>query len=504
MWNSIPICTSEQARLADQKAICDYGIPSLVLMERAALGCVERMQSHIRPNDTGLIVCGPGNNGADGLAIARLLSERGFFVKIVLPDSNQMSSDEKVQLHIVQKLAIEACPLSACSLESLLHSCDYIVDAMFGSGLSRAISGQWYETIAAINASGRPVFSVDIPSGLDGNTGIVQGIAVKATHTFALDCVKWGEISAEGAPYCGRLHRVPIGIPSVLHEKEAKWLSKSSLCQKIPKRSPFQHKGALGRALMIGGSPQMPGAISIASSACFHSGIGLLSVFVPVSIQTILQTRSSLIMTIGAEASKDGFSLAACQQLQPILSRFDVLCIGNGMGKNPSTDALLQTALSSDATVVIDADAIASAGRHPFWLDREAPVILTPHIKEMSDLTGLSMQEIKMHPYKAVSSFCAAHPNCILVLKSCATIIGYRNQLSVLFSPNSALSKGGSGDVLAGILTGLCGWIKDPFLTAQFGVLVHSMAAMKATNPVSFTALDLVQNLDFVFEQFIK
>ena len=122
MWNSIPICTSEQARLADQKAICDYGIPSLVLMERAALGCVERMQSHIHPNDTGLIVCGPGNNGADGLAIARLLSERGFFVKIVLPDSNQMSSDEKVQLHIVQKLAIEACPLSACSLEPLLHS----------------------------------------------------------------------------------------------------------------------------------------------------------------------------------------------------------------------------------------------------------------------------------------------------------------------------------------------------------------------------------------------
>ncbi len=493
------ICTLEQAREADDRAIHDFNIPSLLLMEHAAQGCVERLIKKIPRTSKGLIICGPGNNGADGLAMARILQEKGYNIEVIVPFEEKISGEERIQFDMIQSLLI---PYHFLNEALDLNRFDYIVDAIFGTGLSRPITGVWHDMIFSINTCPGPVFSVDIPSGLDGNSGKVFGIAVKANETFVLDCLKWGEISVDGALYCGNLQLIKIGIPQCLHATHPQILAPENLIPPFPIRSSFGHKGSFGKALMIGGSAEMPGAITMASEACFHSGIGLLSVFVPYSIASILQTRSPFIMSIRGPEDNGHFSKEAIDCLERILDQYTVFSIGNGMHKNEITNQLTDVVLQSKKTVVIDADSLIALKDHGSWLDRDAITILTPHMKEMADLCGISLEELKKCPYDIVKTFCLEHPNCVLVLKSSFTIIGHQDQLRVLYVPNNSLSKGGSGDVLCGIITGACGWIKDAFLAAQYGVMVHCLAAPH--DEIGFTPLDLIRNLNTVWNALKK
>lgn len=493
------ICTVEQAREADRQAIHDFKIPSLLLMEHAAQGCVERLTEKISHTSKGLIVCGPGNNGADGLAMARILQEDGYAVEVIVPFEEKINGDERIQFDMIKSLRI---PYYFLNEEIDLNRFDYIVDAIFGTGLSRMVTGAWYDMIFSINTCAAPIFSIDIPSGLDGNSGKVLGIAVKANETFALDCLKWGEISACGAVYCGTLQLIRIGIPQRAHEGHDQLLSVENLSPLFPARNSFGHKGTFGKALMVGGSAEMPGAISMASEACFHSGIGLLSVFVPSSIASILQTRSPFIMSVKAPEENGRFSKEAIDSLERILDQYTIFSIGNGMHKNEITNEMVKVLLRSQKTVVMDADSLIALKDHLSWLDRKAATILTPHMKEMADLCGISLDELQQCPYDIVKTFCLDHPNCIVVLKSSFTIIGHQDQLRVLYAPNNSLSKGGSGDVLCGIITGACGWIKDPFSAAQYGVMVHCLAA--PNDEIGFTPLDLIGNLNTVWNALKK
>lgn len=500
MWNNIPICYPSEARTIDQKAINEFRIPSLLLMEHAAQEFIKKLKEVNRNFKQILIVCGPGNNGGDGFAIARLLFMEGQSVMLVHSDPNHFSIDEKLQYTICQKLSIPMIEIEAALNNKIFNEPECIIDGLFGNGLSRDITGLYQSVVEEINHSNAYVVSIDIPSGLDGTTGNILGSAIQANLTIALDSIKWGELVGEGLHCCGKLECVKIGIPAQLYFGTDQLLTKTFIKSIFPKRSDFLNKGRFGKALMIGGSIEMPGAIAMSANACFHSGIGLLSVFVPHSIQSLIQTKMSFVMSIGAPEADGRFSMDALPLLEKIIDSYSIISIGNGMHKTKATEALLTLCLNSDIPLLVDADGLYFLKHNGPLLKNRKNLIITPHLKEMAELLDWSLESVIKDPVKIAKEFSQQFPNTVLVLKSSLTIIAYQKKLYCLNYPNSALSKGGSGDVLAGIILGLWGWFHDPLKAALCGVYAHSLAAATSSlSPISFTPDDLVNQLSSVF-----
>lgn len=500
MWNNIPICYPSEARAIDQKAINEFQIPSLLLMEHAAQESVKKLKEINRKFKQILIVCGPGNNGGDGFAIARLLFMEGRSVLIVHSDPSHFSADEKVQYTICQKLSIPMLEMKTALHNKIFEESDCIIDALFGNGLSRDISGLYQQVVKEINQSPAYVISIDIPSGIDGATGEILGCAIQANLTIALDSIKWGELLGEGLYSCGKLEYVKIGIPAQLYSEMDQLLTKPFIRSIFPKRSNFLNKGKFGKALMIGGSTEMPGAIAMGANACFHSGIGLLSVFVPSSIQSSIQTKMSFVMSIGAPEMNGHFSMDALPALEKIINSYSIISIGNGMHKIEETNALLALCLDSNRPLLVDADGLYFLKNNFRRLENRKNLIITPHLKEMADFLDQPLESVIKDPVNIAKKFSEQFPNVVLVLKSNITLIAHQKKLYCLNCPNSALSKGGSGDVLAGIILGLWGWFHDPLKAALCGVYAHSLAAVSSDlSPISFTPDDLINHLSSVF-----
>ena len=283
------ICTAAQARLADKTAIHEHKIPSLILMEHAALGCTKIIQKHLQPGDQILILCGPGNNGGDGLAIARLLQRPCF---VYAPKASSMSNDERIQWDMLEKN--EQVHFSSFEETlSLMQNADMVIDALFGNGLSRNIEGNYKTLIDAVNASNAFVISIDINSGLDATTGKILNACIISDLTICLDCIKTGQLINDGKKVCSKLECLSIGIPQTIHAslKTAILLDSEEAKQLLPRRSNDGHKGTFGKALMIGGSYAMHGAITMAARACYQSGIGTLTCFVPNGICDVEKRR---------------------------------------------------------------------------------------------------------------------------------------------------------------------------------------------------------------------
>lgn len=472
-------------------------------MEHAAIECVNFIRSYINHRQQVFILCGPGNNGGDGLAIARLLHLENYNVVCYCPKKQYMSDAEKVQFEIIQNLQI---PFTHDYDEAIewIHSSPFLIDALFGNGLSRAIEGNYRLLIEASNQTDNLIFSVDIPSGIHATKGTILGCAICADYTISLDCFKVGQWIRDGIDLCGKKVCVDIGIPYMLHKNALdpiQVLDKEWVRSIFPQRSHSSHKGIFGKALMIGGSASMPGAISMAAKACYHSGVGTLTLMVPNCIADLLAMKLDVAMLLRGSSHNETFDRSAVGLLKNSIDKFTHVSIGNGMQKNSATEALLDCALHSDLPVIIDADAIESAGKHLDWLYREAPVILTPHMKEMSDLTGKSIDDILTQPFDCVRNFCSEFPNCVLVLKSDQTLIAHGHEIYVLDAPNHALAKGGSGDLLCGIITGLYGQCCDAFTAAICGVYLHSLAGKSDLDGAVFQPDDLIQNLDSAFKQ---
>ena len=250
-------------------------------MEHAALGCTKIIQNHLQPGNQILILCGPGNNGGDGLAIARLLQRPCF---VYAPKASSMSNDERIQWDMLEKN--EQVHFSSFEETlSLIQNADMVIDAVFGNGLSRNIEGNYKTLIDAVNASNAFVISVDINSGLDATTGKILNTCIISDLTICLDCIKTGQLINDGKKVCSKLECIPIGIPQTIHKdlKTAILLDTKEAKRLLPQRPDDGHKGTFGKALMIGGSYSMHGAITMAARACYQSGIGTLTCFVPDS-----------------------------------------------------------------------------------------------------------------------------------------------------------------------------------------------------------------------------
>ncbi|MBM6809289.1 NAD(P)H-hydrate dehydratase [Faecalicoccus pleomorphus] len=492
------ICTAAQARLADKTAIHEHKIPSLILMEHAALGCTKIIQKHLQPGDQILILCGPGNNGGDGLAIARLLQRPCF---VYAPKASSMSNDERIQWDMLEKN--EQVHFSSFEETlSLMQNADMVIDALFGNGLSRNIEDNYKTLIDAVNASNAFVISIDINSGLDATTGKILNTCIISDLTICLDCIKTGQLINDGKKVCSKLECLSIGIPQTIHAslKTAILLDSEEAKQLLPRRSNDGHKGTFGKALMIGGSYAMHGAITMAARACYQSGIGTLTCFVPNCIHDILAQKMEFAMLKNGDDIDGYFSKDAAQKLSNEIGKYDIIAIGNGMGQLESTKAMVQKALQLSTCTLFDADACWAIREHPELLRQDFSIILTPHIKEMTYLCHRNLSEILQDPFGTVQEFCTSYPNCTLVLKSDITLIGHKDQMYVLHQPNSALAKGGSGDILCGIIAGLYGQCRNAFQAAAIGTYIHSCCAKQKKDPACFMPEDLIHQIPSVFQ----
>lgn len=489
------LCTVAQARAADTAAIEKIGIPSLVLMERAALACVRQIEQ-LDCDGPVSVLCGPGNNGGDGLAIARLLHQKGRQVRVYI-DPDKMSPDETAQYAIVRHLNIPTH-----SPEEFAPDGSLVVDAIFGSGLSRAPGAPWDRAIERVNASAAPVVSIDLPSGLHGDAARPYGDAVESDLCIALDCLKPAHVLA-GPKWCPHVMIEDIGIPDFCHDPDCFELIDQDLAAKLlPPRPLDAHKGTFGKVLMAAGSAAMSGAAVMAARACFHAGAGTLSLFSPKPGARLAAAKTSLAMTLAAPADADGFfAPEAADSLCRRLNAFTMLHCGNGIGRSEGSEKVVEAMLGARQPLVLDADGITLAARHPDWIAGRANLVVTPHLKEFSRLSGIDMETLEADPFSHAQAWCQKHPDTVLVLKSDWTLVMKNKTGRLLCHPNPALAKGGSGDVLSGIISGLCAQNSNLYDMASAGVWIHSQAARGALSSRAFSPETLIERLSDVFAQ---
>ena len=517
----IVLATAAQMRELDRVAIEEKGIPSLELMENAATAAAEQLwellpkkkltaavgmilsrkygldaptpeqQAEIdamkdiveRKNEETAprvaVFCGPGNNGGDGVAAARLLMDKGCTVRTFLVGKREhMTPDCKA---MEERLIAAGGKLEDFDPEDRLcrvwtSTCDGIMDALFGVGLNREVEGDLRLAIQCINQFGRgcPVVSCDIPSGLHADTGAVMGIAVKAAATVTFSHAKPGLYLNEGRAYSGQVNIAPIGIPGELSwsmiEKQPQAVSviPEYACFTLPRRPRTAHKGDFGKVFILAGSEGYTGAPVLAANAAVRSGAGLVFLGVPREVYPIVAVKCDEAMP---------FPLS--EDYQAILEKAkgcDVALIGPGLGRAPHTERLVHALLQDlEIPVVLDADGINAISGHIDILDkRSAPTVLTPHDGEFQRLTGCSLPiEDRLG---AARDFAKAH-NCVLVLKGHCTITAAPDGRAILNTTgNPGMAKGGCGDVLAGMLAGMLGQkhLKGPYrdLTEQVASVV--------------------------------
>ena len=461
------IHTQTTARNIDHAAIKTYQIPSLILMEHAAIKSAEIIEQIANTNQSICILCGPGNNGADGLAIARLLQPKYPNLYVVVPEIKKMSDEEKIQFQMIQNLKI---PFSQ-NLPNVTY--DIYIDCLFGNGLSRDITGFYKTMIQTVNTSHSTIISIDMPSGIDSTMGNVLGCAIHADYTISLDCYKQGQWLNEGKNHCGKLYLVDIGIPQILHQKcmdKIKVLNEEDI--HLPNRPLNAHKSTFGKALMIGGSQNMHGAIHMASLSAYKSGIGTLTLMVPECISNVLAIKSDFYMLLQCADRNGIFSSKAIELLKQNINNYSILSIGNGMQKKN-----------------ID------------LLKRNETTILTPHIKEISDLTGINVSTILSNPFEVARDFSKEYPSCVLILKSSQTYIAHQGNVYVLNAQNAGLAKGGSGDILCGIVVAMLGQCKDSLQAALCATYIHSQSAKLDIDSASFMPEDIINNIPNVLKR---
>ncbi len=481
------IFSAEQTRLWDEFTIRNEPIPSIDLMERAATRCVEWLETHQYLDRTFIIFCGKGNNGGDGLVIARLLSERECHVSVnILEFGHKGTDDFQLNLARLHQTAVEIRFIQSEAHFNPIPKEYVVIDALFGSGLNRPLEGLTVKLIEHINNSGAEIIAVDIPSGLYVDKSSAGNAIIRATYTLNFQSYKLAFLVAENEPYMGTVQLLDIGLhPDYLHQTESRFtLTDTAVIRSIFRpRKKFAHKGNFGHALLIAGSEGKMGAAVLAARACLRSGVGLLSVHIPGCGYTVLQTAVPEAMVITDEDDRKNTTLP------DELSKYTVIGTGPGLGTHKKTKELIQNLLQQyRQPMVLDADALNILAAEQSLLGSLSPhSILTPHPKEFERLFGASAND-----FERIHLACtkAAQYQVVIVLKGHYTFIalpdgkGYFNATG-----NAGMAKGGSGDVLTGILTALVSQRYTSEDAAVLGVYLHGLAGDIAADVFSLQAM---------------
>ena len=469
------VVTRTQMNTMDAKASQIYKIDSLLLMEHAALGTIQKMLSHIDKEDTFVFVCGSGNNGGDGFAMARLLTAMGFSCAIdFLGNKEHLTKDAKSNF--------ESCIAMEIPFVESMEGYSVIVDGLFGTGLKRKVEGRYAEAIEQINRQKghATIISIDIPSGIDADTGQKLSVAVEADYTYTMECIKKGMLVYPGRMHSGKIEVVDLLVPATLKEQcESRvfLIQDDEMSAFLPTRLSHSNKGSYGKLLAIGGNQQMSGAISMASSSALSAGVGLLTCAVPVSIQPVVMKNVWEAMSIGL-CEKQGYISEECiPQIETALSKATCILFGCGIGRNEAIQAVLKVVLDSQRPLVIDADGLVALKPFLPALKDRGNLILTPHLKEFADLLDIEVKDVMEDVYCYAEAFMREYPKITLVLKSDTTLIGQGETMYVNTYGNDGLATGGSGDVLAGLIAGFYAQNQDALKAAVLGVYVHAKSA---------------------------
>jgi hydroxyethylthiazole kinase-like uncharacterized protein yjeF len=505
------IVTAEEMRFLDDRTIREIGIPGIVLMENAGRAVAEKAAELLGSvkNKRVYVFAGKGNNGGDGFVCARYLHNWGARVKIFLIEPlDRLQGDSRVNGEIALKLGIQMGLLTerreGKKLRYSLPFADLLIDGLLGTGISKPVEGLVAEMIQLINEAGKPTIAVDLPSGIDANTGQVLGEAVQATHTVTLALPKRGIVVYPGKEYAGQVTVADISIPIGTIEEQSKGvnlITEETVAEILPHRVADSYKGDYGRAFILAGSPGMTGAAYLCSQSCLITGTGLVTLGIPAELNGLMESKTTEVMTKPLPQSAEGlFSKACLPILGELLTGIDVLAIGPGLGRSDElTEIVWELIKQSPVPLILDADGLYALSEGiEILLEAKSPAILTPHLGELSRLTGLTVTELKKDPIGYCQKI-AQDLGVYLVMKGSVTMIGNpEGQVWVNTTGNSGMATGGTGDVLTGVIAGLLAQGLEPGQACIAGVYLHGLAgdlAAQEKGAVPLIAGDIIHSL---------
>lgn len=512
------LALAEQMRQIDRAAIDDIGIPGVVLMENAGRQTVHQLCRYfgqVQGKEIA-VFAGPGNNGGDGFVVARHLRELGAQVTVfALACADRIMGDAAVHFRIVGNLGIPVTfLLGPDDLQGLSPDCfDLIVDALFGTGLKRQVEGYFARVIEMINSASCPVVAVDLPSGLDSDTGGICGVAVKADLTVTFGVAKPGHVVFPGREMVGALEVVDIGIPSQVIAAAGlicELLDRKSVAPFVVRRPANSHKGTSGHLLVVAGSLGKTGAAILCCQGALRVGAGLVSLCAGRALNAIFESALYEAMTIPVAGGDDG--APSSNDLQLILAAMEgkqAAVVGPGLGTTDETAELVRRIYQqAEIALLVDADAIniLAADKNSLARTAQAGRILTPHPGEMARLTGKTSRFIQQNRLEVAREYARQH-NVYLVLKGAGTIIAAPDgTLAVNPAGNPGMAAGGMGDVLSGIIGGLLVQGLEPWKACCLGVYMHGLAADRLAQkaPCGYLASEVAERVPSVINELLN
>lgn len=492
-------------REAERISTEDYAIPSILLMENAAEGFISALTNEVGSISCKKIrvFCGSGNNGGDGFAIARLCTLHGADVSItILCDMEKISGDAKTNLDIVRKMGIPFV-----SIESSLD-CDIIVDAIFGTGFHGEMTGDARSASLLINKSQAYVASVDIPSGVNADTGEASVSSVFADLCVTFGAIKVGQLFFPAREHFKKLIKTDISIPANVINDLCKIYNiiDNHILNNLPERKENSHKGSFGKLLAFVGSKGMSGAAVLSVSSALKSGVGVTVAAIPECIYDA--TASSIIssLTMPLPCKNDVLSNSSVDLVIEESIKYDAVLAGCGIGNSENAKKIVYRLITEvNKPIVIDADGLNAISKSPDILyKKKGEIILTPHVMEFSRLSGLLVSEIKENPIKCATDFAVKY-DITVVLKDSVTVVATKTgDCYILSSANSGLAKAGSGDILAGLIAGLLSQGLDAASASACGVYIHAASGIVCRDRLGsfgMTSEDILSSIPLVFKE---
>ena len=490
----------------DRRAI-DGGKSGIDLMEAAGCGVTQVLENLLGgfQNRRIVILCGKGNNGGDGFVVARHAAQNGATVQVFLAASpTDIQGDARINLdRLPPDIVKSADDIEA--VQQALANADAVCDALLGTGIQGSARGIYTDLINALASAKCPIIAVDVPSGLNADTGQIEGPCAAATCTVTFALPRIGHFFYPGRTYCGRLHLFDIGIPdsAIQGENLNTYLIDNRHCiSLLPHRAPDAHKGDCGRVCILAGSVGLTGAAALTAKAALRGGAGLVTLGVPKSLNDILETKVTEAMTLPLPEVKKArcLSLRARSEIQRLFQKAQCVALGPGLGTHRETIALIRRLLHDlICPAVIDADALnALAGNIETLQSCPVPLVLTPHWGEFARLTKNNIADIRKNPIAAARKF-ASEMGVTIILKGAPTIVATpKGEAYINPTGNAGMATGGSGDVLTGLLAALIGQGLNVSDAARLAVYLHGLAgdlASKTTGQLGLIASDIIENL---------
>jgi len=504
------VANTREMRDMDRSAIEVYGISQELLMENAGLAVYHVIKNRCTIGSSRfLVLAGVGNNGGDGLVVARKLHSAGAEVKVlIIGDPTKYRGAALKNFGILSNLPVEARRVDSIDeVKDAIKSCNVLVDALFGTGLTREVSGIYREVILAMNASGQYVLSIDIPSGINGDTGEIMGVAVRAHSTVTFGTPKLGNLLYPGYAHCGVLFVSHISFPHSLSHSDSVQVE-VNMPPELPERAKDGHKGSFGDVLFIAGAENYYGAPLFSALSFLKAGGGYARLASPRSLTPFIAVRGSEIVFAPQEETAQGsIALSSGESLLRLSEHVDMVVIGPGLSLNEETQELVRKlAVAVKKPLLIDGDGISAIASRPSLLgEREHPTILTPHPGEMSRMSGVPVPEVIGKKVDLLQEQCRAL-SCFIVLKTAHSLIGCPDgRVYINMSGNPGMATAGSGDTLNGAIAAMFGLGLDIGDALRTGVFLHGFSGDLAAGEKGedgITAHDILEFLPQAVKRF--